>query len=206
VVLTSSHWIERNGRKCLEFSKGLDMQANPQKNVPAMERSVWHLDPEHTSVEFSVKTFFVFTVRGRLAVVDGNIVLDETNIGQSSVEATVKSGSVDTGNKRRDAYFRSASLLDASQYPDIEFRSSSVAPGKDRDTFLVDGSLTIKGHTRTVQFNVDQFDRSRSPNGEEVIYYLATTEIDRSAFGIHGGRRLIGRSVKAWINVQANRR
>lgn len=182
------------------------MQANPQKNVPAIERTVWRLDTAHTSVEFSVKTFFFFTVRGRLAVREGHIVLDEDRIGESSVEATFKSGSVDTGNKRRDAYFRSASFFDSNLHPEIEFRSSSVAPGKDRDTFLVDGSLKIKGHTRTVQFNVDQFDRSRSPNGEEVIYYLATTEIDRSAFGIHGGRRLIGRSVKAWVNVQANRR
>ena len=182
------------------------MQVRPQKNIDAMERTLWRFDPEHTTVEFSIRTLFFFTVRGRLTGFDGNIVLDEANSGGSSVEATVKSGSVDTGNKRRDAYFRSASFFDSNLYPEIEFRSSSVAPGKDRDTFLVDGSLKIKGHTRTVQFNVDQFDRSRSPDGEEVIYYLATTEIDRSAFGIHGGRRLIGRSVKAWINVQANRR
>jgi polyisoprenoid-binding protein YceI len=182
------------------------MQAKPQKDVDDIERILWRFDPEHTSVEFSVRTLFFFTVRGRLAVLDGNIVLDEGNIDGSSVEATVRSGSVDTGNKRRDAYFRSASFLDSNLYPEIEFRSSSVARGKDRDTFLVDGSLKIRGHHRTVQFNVDQFDRSRSPNGEEVIYYVASTEIDRSAFGIPGGRRFIGRSVKAWINVQANRR
>ena len=182
------------------------MQAKPQKDLNDIERTVWRFDPEYTTVEFSVRSLFFFTVRGRLAVVDGNIVLDETNIGRSSVEATVKSSSVDTGNKRRDAYFRSASLLDADQYPDIEFRSSSVAPGKDRDTFLLEGSLKIKGHHRTVQLHVDQFDRSCSPTGEEVIYYVATTEIDRSAFGVPSGRRLIGRSVKAWINVQAIRR
>lgn len=182
------------------------MQVKPQKNLNDTEPTLWRFDPEHTTVEFRVSTLFFFTVRGRLEVLDGHIVLDEANIGGSSVEATVKSGSVDTGNKRRNAYFRSASFLDSSLYPEIEFRSSSVAPGKDRDTFLVDGSLKIKGHHRTVRFNVDQFDRSRSPNGEEVIYYIATTEIDRSAFGIHGGSRLIGRSVKAWINVQANRR
>lgn len=182
------------------------MQANPQENVPAIERTVWRLDTAHTSVEFSVRTFFFFTVRGRLAVRDGNIVLDESRIGESSVEATFKSDSVDTGSKRRDAYFKSAGFLYADQYPDIEFRSSSVEVGKDRDTFLVEGLLKIRGHLRTVQFHVDQFDRSRSPNREEVIYYVATAEIDRSAFGIHAGHRLIGRSVKAWVNVQANRR
>jgi polyisoprenoid-binding protein YceI len=182
------------------------MQANPQKNVPAIERTVWRLDTAHTSVEFRVKTFFFFTVRGRLALRDGNIVLNEARISESSVEATFKSDSVDTGSKRRNAYFKSAGFLSADHYPDIEFRSSSVEAGKDRDTLLVEGHLKIRGHHRTVQLHVDQFDRSRSPNGEEVIYYVAATEIDRSAFGIPSGRRLIGRRVKAWINVQANRR
>jgi polyisoprenoid-binding protein YceI len=182
------------------------MQMKPQKNLNTAERTVWRLDPAHTSVEFSVKTFFFFTVRGRLAVRDGNIVLDEARIGESSVEATFKSDSVETGSKRRDAYFKSAGFLYADHYPDIEFRSSSVKAGNDRDTFLVEGLLKIRGHHETVQFNVDQFDRSRSPNNEEVIYYVATAEIDRSVFGIHAGHRLIGRSVKAWVNVQANRR
>lgn len=180
------------------------MQVKPQKNVN--QQTFWRFDPEHTSVEFSVRTLFFFTVRGRLAVLGGNIVLDEANIGGSSVEATIRSSSVVTGNKRRDAYFRSASFLDANQYPDILFQSSSVEPGTDRDTLRVTGSLKIRGHHGTVQFNVDLIDRSRSPNGEEVIYYGATTEIDRAAFGIHSGRRLIGRTVKAWINLQAVRK
>ncbi len=190
----------------MDFGRGLDMQVKPQKNVNALEQTFWRLDPEHTSVEFSVRTLFFFTVRGRLALLGGNVVLDEANIGGSSVEATIRSSSVDTGSKRRDAYFRSDSFLDANQYPEILFQSSSVEPGKDRDTLRVNGFLKIRGHHETVQFNVDQVDRSRSPNGEEVIYYVATTEIDRSAFGIPAGHRLIGRSVKALINLQAIRK
>jgi len=37
-----------------------------------------------------------------------------------------------------------------------------------------------------------EIDRSRSPQGEQVIYYLATTELNRFDFGITYGRGIIG--------------
>jgi polyisoprenoid-binding protein YceI len=47
-------------------------------------------------------------------------------------------------------------------------------------------------------------DRSRSPRGEEFVYYSATTELDRCAFGINYGRGVIGRRLRVYINVQAS--
>jgi polyisoprenoid-binding protein YceI len=67
----------------------------------------------------------------------------------------------------------------------------------------VKGSLTIAGKSGTVELDVSEVDRSRSPQGDEVIYYCATTELDRGDFGIHYGRGVIGRSLKVTINVQA---
>jgi polyisoprenoid-binding protein YceI len=47
-------------------------------------------------------------------------------------------------------------------------------------------------------------DRSRSPRGEDFVYYSATTELDRFDLGIKYGRGIIGRKVKVTINVQAS--
>jgi polyisoprenoid-binding protein YceI len=55
-----------------------------------------------------------------------------------------------------------------------------------------------------VKLNVNEMDHSRSPRGEEFVYYSATTEIDRFAFGFDYGRLLIGRTLKVTINVQAS--
>jgi polyisoprenoid-binding protein YceI len=65
------------------------------------------------------------------------------------------------------------------------------------------GELTVKGKSTEVTLNVDAVDRSCSPQGEEVIYYTAMTELDRSDFGIMYGRGAIGRKLKVVINVQA---
>jgi polyisoprenoid-binding protein YceI len=177
------------------------MQVQTQK--PDGRRSVWIFDPSHTTVEFSIKNLFFLTVKGRMQALDGTIILDEDDITRSSVVAMLSADSITTGFKRRDEHLLSRSFLDAGNHPHVLFQSSSVGPGKDRDMLLVKGSLTVAGKTGTVELDVSEVDRSRSPQGEEVIYFCGTTELDRFDFGINYGRGVIGRLLKVTINVQA---
>jgi polyisoprenoid-binding protein YceI len=174
-----------------------------QKTDAVRPLRTWRFDPAYTTVEFSVRNLW-YTVRGRFRTLEGSIVLDETDVGQSSVLARIKARSIDTGNNRRDAHLQSADFFDADSFPEIEFQSTSVARGKDRDSLDVEGSLTFKGKTRTIALAVNEMDRSRSPRGEDFVYYSATTELDRFDLGITYGRGIIGRKVKVTINVQAS--
>ena len=175
------------------------------ERVRSGTQTVWVVDPEHTTVEFSVKNFFFFIVKGTFSDLAGTIVLDEADIRRSSVEATIKAGSIATGAKRRDAHLRSTDFLEADRYPDIRFQSTKVERGRDRDTLRITGSLTIRGKRREIVLDVNEVDHSRSPNGAEVAYYSALTEIDRFDFGIKYRRRMIGRTLKITIDVQALR-
>ena len=168
-----------------------------------VRNQVWRFDPAYTTVEFSVRNFW-YTVRGRFRTVEGSIMLDETDISGSSVLAKIDARSIDTGNKRRDAHLQSADFLDADRFPYIEFRSTKVARGTDRDSLDLEGSLTCKGMSKTIALAVNEMDRSRSPRGEEFVYYSATTELDRFDLGVKYGRGIIGRKVKVTINVQAS--
>jgi polyisoprenoid-binding protein YceI len=179
------------------------MQAQKQDSV-GHSQSVWRLDKTHTTVEFTAKKLFFFSVKGCLKEFDGTIVLDDGAIEKSSVEASIAASSVDTGNRKRDSQLCEM-FLEASKYPKIEFRSEKVGPGKDRDMLNINGALTIRDKSKQVLLEVTEIDRSRSPNGEEVIYYVAQTEIDRFDFGINQWRGLIGPKLKVVINVQANR-
>ena len=169
----------------------------------AITNQVWRFDPAYTTVEFSVRNLW-YTVRGRFRKLEGSIVLDETDLSGSSVLARIDARSIDTGNKRRDAHLQSADFLDADNFPEIEFRSTRVARGKDRDSIELEGNLTFRGKTSTVALQVNEMDRSRSPRGEEYVYYSATTEIDRVDLGVKYGRGIIGRKVRVTINVQAS--
>ena len=167
----------------------------------------WHFDPAYTTVEFVVRNLW-YNVKGRFNVLEGVIALDEDDVRRSTVTATIKAGSIDTGNSRRDAHLRAADFFDAEKFPDIEFKSTRVERGQDRDSLELDGTLIVNDKPVPVTLAVNEMDRSRSPKGEEFIYYSATTELDRFAFGINHWRGLIGRRVKVTINVQAttNRR
>ncbi|HEY6805732.1 MAG TPA: YceI family protein [Pyrinomonadaceae bacterium] len=169
------------------------------------EMSAWRLDCDHSSVEFSVKKLLFFTVKGKFSDLNGVIELDEDAVSASEVKATIGVKSLNTGNEQRDRQLRAASFLDVVNFPQIEFQSVEVGPGTDRDTLKVKGALTIKGNRKDVVLNVTKVDRSKSPNGQEVVYYVGETEIDRYEFGVNGLRGLVGPKLKVVINIQANR-
>lgn len=164
---------------------------------------VWHFDAGYTTIEFSIRNLW-FKVRGRFKDLEGAIVLDEDDISRSSVTATIKAASIDTGNKRRDGHLLLKSFFDVENFPEIEFRSTRVRRGKDRDSLDLEGELTIKDKTMPIALAVNEMDRSRSPRGEEFVYYSATTDLDRCAFGINYGRGIIGRRLRVNVNVQAS--
>ena len=143
-------------------------------------------------------------MKGRFGVVEGVITLDEEDISRSSVTATIKANSIDTKNKKRDAHLLLRDFLDVENFPEIEFKSSSVRRGKDRDSLDLEGTLTVRDKTVPIALAVNEMDRSRSPSGQEWVYYSATAELDRFAFGINYGRGIIGRHLKVTINVQAS--
>src|SRR5688572_16871758 len=163
---------------------------------------IWTFDPAYTTVEFVVRNLW-YNVKGRFRTIEGAIVLDENDIRKSSVNTTIRADSIDTGNKRRDAHLLAADFLDVEKFPEIQFKSTSVARGKDRDSLDLEGTLIVRDKSVPIALAVNEMDRSRSPGGEEFIYYSATAELDRFAFGINYGRGLIGRKVKVTINVQA---
>ena len=63
----------------------------------------WHFDPAYTTVEFVIRNLW-FEVRGRFRELEGVLVLDEDDVSRSSVTASIRAGSIDTGNKRRDGH------------------------------------------------------------------------------------------------------
>ena len=139
-------------------------------------------------------------------MVEGVINLDENDIRGSSVNATIKADSIDTGNQRRDKHLLAHDFLDVEKFPAIEFQSTSVARGRDRDSLDLEGTLIVRDKRIPIVLAVNEMDRSRSPTGDEFIYYSASAELDRYACGISYGRGLIGRKLKITINVQATNR
>jgi polyisoprenoid-binding protein YceI len=176
------------------------------KKAEDRSQTYWVIEPKYTSFEFSVKNLFFFTVKGKFSDFIGKVVMNDGDLLRSSVEVTIKAPSLSTGIKRRDDHIRSADFLDVTKHPLISFQSTGVEKGRDRNTLRVTGNLTVKGRSKELVLDVEETDYSRSPQGDEVAYFIAQTKIDRFDFGVRYARGLIGRTLKVTVQAQATRK
>lgn len=167
----------------------------------------WAIDPVHTHVGFVIKHMMVSKVRGRFTQFSGAIVTGEDPLG-SSVSVTVDVASIDTHNEMRDNHIRSADFFDAEHHPDMTFVSTAVR--FEDGQFLVDGGLTIRGTTRDVTLAVEELAFGPNPRGGMKAGFSATTEINRTDFGVSyngpipGGGLALGEVVQVVLDVEAD--
>jgi polyisoprenoid-binding protein YceI len=153
--------------------------------VPAVAQPVsWHIDPLHSSAQFSVRHMMISTVRGQFGGVKGKIVYDPKNLTAATVEATIDCTTVNTGEPKRDADLKTAEFFDVKKYPVMTFKSKRVdvaGPGKLKMT----GDLTINAVTREVVLDMEgPTPPIKDVQGREKVGISAETKISRKEFGI----------------------
>src|SRR5688500_8616867 len=90
------------------------------QGVQVPEAGTFALDKGHTTIEFVGRHLMITKVRGRFTDFDGQIVIGDAP-GDSSVEVTISTASVDSSDEKRDGHLRSPDFLDVENYPTITF-------------------------------------------------------------------------------------
>jgi len=162
------------------------------------------LDPVHSSVSFKAKHMGISWVHGRFNTFSGNFTLDKANPGKSSFELTIKTDSVDSGNKQRDGHLMNADFFDAKQFADIKFKSSSVKAGKD-GSYDVEGDFTMHGVTKKVKFTLEG-GKEADVRGAKVIGFWTDLTIKRSDFGMNKMLEGVGDDVPVSIAFEGKRK
>lgn len=175
-------------------------QAQPQAQAPAQAQQ-YALDPAHTQVAFSIERFGFTYILGRFDTVEGAVTLDQANPQNSSVTATIQTASVSSGNATRDEHLRSPRWLDATQFPTMAFRSTSVRRTGDQSAEVI-GDLTLHGATHPVTLTVSLNQIGRNPaNGGQAAGFSATGTLSRAQFGMNTAPQLIGDEVRITIEA-----
>ena len=149
--------------------------------IPGFVAGTWAIDPVHSEVSFVVRHMMVSKVRGRFDKFEGTIVTTEDPLA-SSVTASVDLSSINTGQEQRDAHIRSADFFEVEKYPEMTFVSTAVKTAEEG--FILEGDLTLKGITRAVAFNLELNGIGPDAYGGTRAGFSATTEINRSDFGV----------------------
>ena len=143
----------------------------------------WQIDFAHSQVEFNVRHMMIAKVRGQFNTFSGVINFDENDTAITTVDMTIDSASINTGNADRDAHLRSGDFFDAEQFPTLRFVSTRVEQDDAHHGRLI-GDLTIKDVTREVVLDVDYLGTAKSPYGTTVAGFAASTKIDRKDWGL----------------------
>ncbi|GAA4352116.1 YceI family protein [Angustibacter luteus] len=176
------------------------------RTIDGLFPGVWTVDPVHSEVEFVARHLMVSKVRGRFSDFTGQITIGAT-LAECSVEASVRTASVETRDPARDEHLRSPDFFDVERHPEMTFRSTGVR--EDDGDFLLDGELALVGVTRPVTF-VLEFNGAGPDLWDGVrAGFSAKAQISRKQWGltwneaIETGGVLVSDKVTIELEVQA---
>jgi polyisoprenoid-binding protein YceI len=144
----------------------------------------WHIDPQHSSAQFSVRHMMISTVRGQFGGVNGVAVYDPKNLKASSIEVTIDCSTINTGEPKRDASLKTAEFFDIAKYPVMKFKSTKIASA-GTGKLKVTGDLTINAITHQVVLAMDgPTPPIKDTQGRIKIGVSGTTKVSRKEYGI----------------------
>jgi polyisoprenoid-binding protein YceI len=141
----------------------------------------WTIDPQRSTVGFTVMKFGREVVHGRFRHFSGAVAFDPRFPERSSMHWRVRIASVRTGEPVRDEALQGPAFFDAARVPEMSFVSDRIRRLPD-GRMHVSGRLTIRGVTRPLVIT------ARPLNSDQSYPMFETRfELNRHDFGVSGG-------------------
>lgn len=170
--------------------------------------TTWKIDPLHTAAQFAVKHMMISTVRGEFKGVNGTVNWDDQDVTKSSVDVTIDTKTVNTGEEKRDQDLKSANFFEVEKYPTMTFKSKKVESA-GAGKLKITGDLTMHGVTKEVVLDVEGPSAAvKDPWGNTRSAASATAKVNRQDFGVKwnanmdGGGVVVGDTVTITIDLE----
>ncbi|MGD9592876.1 MAG: YceI family protein [Candidatus Berkiella sp.] len=160
------------------------------------------LDPDHSHVTWHVNHFGFSDLSGTI-VAQGNIMLDEALLQNSTVNVTLNIAGIQTPSAKFTQMLKSSQFFNVSSFPNASFVSDSIQM-TGKNTAKVSGTLTIHGVSKPVVLNtrINKIGM-HSYYGVKAAGFSAVTVIKRSDFGLGAFSPGVSDEVKVNIEVEA---
>jgi polyisoprenoid-binding protein YceI len=164
------------GRTVMTTSAGQAPQALRARLENGSLAGHWALDPARSAATLRNKSLWgLVTVKGTFGSIEGDGTVSPA--GEVTGRIALAAGTLDTGNKKRDAHLRSGDFFLAEKYPAITFTLDKLLPAGDGVT--VSGTLTVRDRSRPLSFPA-----AVTLAGDGAVILDATVQADRSQFGL----------------------
>jgi polyisoprenoid-binding protein YceI len=166
------------------------------------EPVTYALDSAHTYPRFSYSHFGYSTQLSRFDGTTGKVIFDKT-AKTGSVDITIDTKSVDTGNATFNEHIQGEDYLDTTKFPTATFKSTKVIFEGDKPA-SIEGNLTIKGVTKPVTLTITSFQNMTHPMlKKDAIGANAFTNIKRTDFNAGKYAPYVGDDVRIDIAIEA---
>jgi polyisoprenoid-binding protein YceI len=165
----------------------------------------YETDAAHSNIGFSMPIMGGLShVRGKFTDFTVAIVYDDADVTKSSVNATIKATSVDTGIERRDAHLRTADFFDVEKFPEITFASSRIE--KKGKQLVAHGTFTMRGVAKEIALPFTIHGTFKDPKtGKTQLGLTAKTSVNRRDYGINfsnpNNPNFLGDQVEIELNI-----
>jgi polyisoprenoid-binding protein YceI len=168
----------------------------------AMAADTYQLDPNHTYPSFEADHFGGISVwRGKFKKSSGTVTLDRA-AKTGTVDVTIDTASIDTGNDKLDKHLQTPEFFDAAKYPTATYKGTQIRFDGDTPVEVV-GTLTLHGVTKPLNLKIESFKCFINPMlKREVCGTESTATFDRADFGIDWGKSY-GFNTKTVLHIQA---
>lgn len=150
------------------------------------------IDSAQSHATFALRALWVKKIDGDFGRVEG-VITREPAAGRFEVDVRIDAHSVRMPRADHAAWARSGDFFDAARHPWIRFRAEAQSERSLREGGALRGELTLRGITRTVEFQLVPSDCPR-PGIDCAV--RARGEVQRSAFGMDARRFVLGDRVR----------
>lgn len=169
------------------------------------EAEAYTLDPSHSQVLFSYDHFGYSTTFGMFSGFEGEIMFDEENPDNSSVEVAMPLMSMFTGWEKREEHFMSEDFFDAAEGDMITFTSTGIEVTGE-DSAQITGDLTMNDVTKSVVLDTTLSKQAEHPmENKPWLGFDATTTLLRSDFGVGNFAPMVSDEVEVRISLEAGK-
>jgi len=170
------------------------------------EMARYDVDMDHSTIGFSVAHMVVSKTTGRFMEATGVVEMDAEARQFKTIEATIKTASINTNHQKRDSHLRAPDFFDVEQFPTITFKMKTYQTAGDRYTAV--GDLTLRGVTREITLSGTFNGVSKDPWGNTRAGFAATGKINRKDFGMVWNKTLdtggvaVGEDVTIQLDIE----
>ena len=144
----------------------------------------WTLDAAHSRLGFTAVHMGISDANGAFDKVACTVTTaNDKDFSEASFDLVAEASSLNTGLDARDNHLKSEDFFAVSQYPTIQFKSTSCTKLKGKK-YLIKGNLSMHGITKEVSLTATHNGNAKNRAGLDVAGFKITGKFNRLDFGI----------------------